>query len=86
MSAKAAVPPASLQNDGKQLVLDLPQINWTAKTAAALKHSGLVSGYSYADGKLTLNLTKASQIKSQQSPAAGGASGYRLVLDIQPKA
>ena len=86
MTAKASVPPASFQNDGKQLIIDLPAINWTAKTEAAIKNSGLVSGYSYADGKLTLNLTKASQLKSQQALPPEGSSGHRLVLDLQPKA
>ncbi|MDB5491224.1 MAG: hypothetical protein JWO78_1073 [Micavibrio sp.] len=86
MSAKAAVPPASFQNDDRQLVLDLPAINWTAKTEAALKNSGLVSGYKYQDGKLMLNLTKASQLKSQQSLPPEGSSGHRLVLDLQEKA
>jgi hypothetical protein len=86
MSAKAAVPPASFQNDGKQLVLDLPQIDWSTKTEAALKNSALVSGYRYEDGKLTLTLTKASQIKSQQALPPEGTSGHRLVLDLQPKA
>lgn len=86
MSSKAAVPPASFQNDGKQLVIDLPQIAWNAKTEAAIKNSALVSGYKYEDGKLTLNLTKASQVKSQQALPPEGSSGYRLVLDLQPTA
>lgn len=85
MTAKASVPPAGFQNDGKQLVLELPGIDWAAKTEAALKNSGLVSGYRYENGKLTLTLSKASQIKAQLALPPEGTGGHRLVLDLKPK-
>lgn len=86
MSAKAAIPPANFQNDGKQVVLDLPQINWTAKTESALKNSALVSGYKYENGKLILTLNRAAEIKGQQSLPPEGSSGYRFVLDLKARA
>jgi len=85
MTAKATVT-ATLQNDGKQLVLDLPQMNWTAKkTADALRGAKLISSYKYENGKLILDLLQPAQIKTQQVLPGENGSGFRYVIDLTAK-
>lgn len=81
MSAKPAYS-AALSADGKQLTIDLPQMNfvpaknWEALTAA------LVAGYRFENGRLILDLLYPSQIKLQEILAPNGNANYRLVIDL----
>lgn len=81
-SAKAPYK-ARLNAAGTRLYIELPQYAW--KAAASWKPSAtalLVSGYTYEEGLLTLDLRAPARIVEQASiPAAGGA-GERIVIDL----
>lgn len=81
MSVKTSLTP-NFQNDGKQLVIDLPALNWTPAVQRTFKNGSLISGYTYADGKLTLDLRHPTKIKAQQSLPPEGENGFRYVLDL----
>jgi hypothetical protein len=72
-----------LSENGKQLVIDLPQMGFaTAKTWEAMT-AALVSGYRFEGGKLYLDLLYPSQIKLKEILAPGANSpNYRLIIDL----
>ncbi len=81
MSARAAYT-ATLQNGGKQLVIDLPQMGFSAKKNFTASEGSLVSGYRYEGGKLYLDILSPAQIKSQTIINPNGTPDFRLVIDI----
>jgi len=81
-----AVPDARshLSKDGKQLTVELPRLTWAAGKAEWAANGGaLVSGWAYADGKLTVNLIAPAVIKEQNT--LSGKGQHRLVIDLFAK-
>ncbi len=73
---------ARLENDGRRLVIELPQYAWKAETSWKDVSAPLVSGYRYADGALVVDLQAPVTIRQQASlPAADGA-GPRIIIDV----
>jgi hypothetical protein len=82
LSAKAAAA-AALDTGGKQLVIDLAQVNWTGKDSGGMKGGKLISSWKYTDGKLHIDLRHPAAIKSQKLlPPAAGNKDFRLVIDL----
>lgn len=71
---------ASIDSDGRRLVITLPQYDWkTAKRWDAVS-ANLVAGYSYADGVLVMDLMAPATLRSQTTLA--GEGGQRIVIDL----
>ena len=73
-----------IEKDGRQLVIDLPRLNWAAAKAEWKANGGaLVSGWVYKDGKLYVDLIAAAVVKEQT--VISGKSQHRLVIDLFAK-
>lgn len=73
---------ARLENDGKRLVIELPQYDWKSEKTWRAMSAALVSGYRYADGALVLDLLSPAQIIAQTSLPAGDGAGPRIMIDL----
>jgi hypothetical protein len=72
-----------LENDGKTLVIDVSQMNWTGSKSWEANSAQLISGWHVGGGNLYVDLMYASQIKTQSVLApAGSSKNYRLVVDL----
>lgn len=76
---------ASLQKEGKQLVIDLPQLDWTGKPSWSAETAALVSGWTYSDGKLYVDLLYPAIVKNQQVLEGNASSLARIVIDLFSK-
>ncbi len=75
---------SSLAKDGRQLVIDLPRLNWNAPKPEWKADGGaLVSGWVYKDGKLYVDLVAPAVVKAQT--VISGKSQHRLVIDLYAK-
>lgn len=72
---------AFVDNDGRRLIIQLPQYNWKTAARWDAVSANLVSDYSYADGTLVLDLMTPASISSQQAMPAGNG-GQRIVIDL----
>lgn len=73
---------ARLENDGRRLVIELPQYAWKAETAWRAVSAALVSGYRYADGVLVVDLLAPAVIRQQVSLPAEDGAGPRVMIDL----
>lgn len=74
-----------MENDGKRLVVELPAFNWKAADSYKASSGALVSGWSYANGLLTVDLLSAATVKEQQVIPAKGKAPSKLVIDLFAK-
>lgn len=79
MSAPTAFS-AVLQNGGRQLVIDLPQMSWAWKLEWTAQSGTLIAGYKYEGGKLHVDLIAPAVIKFQQILPRD--DDFRLVIDL----
>jgi len=73
---------ATVTEDEKQLIVDLPGITWTVQSAWHAKGGDLISSYKYENGKAYIDLMSRSKIKLQDIIPGEGGRGYRLVIDL----
>lgn len=73
---------AAMANDGMQLVIDLPQMAWAGKPSWSANVAALVSGWTYRDGKLYVDLLYPATIKAQQALEGNASSMARIVIDL----
>lgn len=73
---------AAMANEGMQLVIDLPQMAWEGKPSWSADVAALVSGWTYRDGKLYVDLLYPATIKSQQALEGNASSMARIVIDL----
>lgn len=73
---------ARLENNGRRLIIDMPQLQWDAARRWDAISANLVAGYTYDDGQLTLELLSPAQIKSQSILPPNGNAYQRLVIDL----
>jgi len=72
-----------LDNNGKELVIPLQQLNWLGPKSFDASSYELVSGYHVANDNLYIDLMYPSQIKAQDIiPPEGGIKDYRAVIDL----
>lgn len=70
--------------DGRQLVVDLPRLNWKAGQPEWMAKGGaLISGWVYKDGKLYVDLIAPAVVKEQT--VLSGKGQHRLVIDLFAK-
>jgi len=73
-----------IEKDGRQLVVDLPRLNWAASQTEWKAGGGaLVSGWAYKGGKLYVDLIVPAVVKEQTM--LSGKSQHRLVIDLFAK-
>jgi hypothetical protein len=82
---KKAAFTATLENNGKTLVIDIPGMDLSAIKPFEAQSAALVSGWHVEDGKLKLSLLYASSIKTQSVLQPNGSPYYRLVVDLFSK-
>lgn len=72
-----------LENNGKSLIVTLPQMKWATAPQWEASSAALVAAYGFAEGVLSMDMLYGSEIVSQQilSPASSGGN-YRLVIDL----
>lgn len=74
---------ATISGNGKQLVIDLPQMGFSGARTWEAMSAALVSGYRFEDGKLVLDLLYPSQIRLTEVLSPGANSqDYRLIVDL----
>lgn len=73
---------ARLENDGRRLVVELPQYTWKADAEWRARSATLVSSYRYADGALVIDLMAPATIRQQVSLPAGEGAGPRVMIDL----
>lgn len=73
---------AAMSADGMQLVIDLPQMDWTGKPSWSADAAALVSGWTYKDGKLYVDLLYPATIKARQALEGNASSMARIVIDL----
>ncbi len=73
---------ARLENEGRRLIIELPQYAWKADAEWRARSATLVSGYRYADGALVLDLLAPVTIRQQVSLPAGDGAGPRIMVDV----
>jgi hypothetical protein len=74
---------AKIENNGKTLVIPLPQMNWPGKQSWEADSAQLISGYHVKDGSLYVDLMYPSQIKTMEVLRPGAVNkNYRLVIDL----
>ncbi len=74
-----------MENDGKRLVVELPTFNWKAGESYKADSGALVSGWSYANGELRVDLLSAATVKEQEVIPAKGKAPSKLVIDLFAK-
>jgi len=74
-----------MENDGKRLVVELPAFNWKAGESYKADSGALVSGWSYANGELRVDLLSAATVKEQEVIPAKGKAPSKLVIDLFAK-
>ncbi len=74
-----------MENDGKRLVVELPAFNWKAAESYKADSGALVSGWSYANGELRVDLLSAATVKEQEVIPAKGKAPSKLVIDLFAK-
>lgn len=72
----------SLENEGRRLVIDLPQLEWTGKPSWSADTAALVSSWRYEAGRLYVDLLAPAAIKSQQVLEGNASAMARLVIDL----
>jgi hypothetical protein len=70
---------ASIQDNGRRLVIDLPRARWAGKAVAA-ESSALVSGYRHEDRKFNVDLKFPAKIAAEE--VAQAEKGFRLIIDL----
>ncbi len=74
---------ARIENDGRTLVITLPQLNWLGEKSWDAETAQLISGYRVEEGNLHVDLMYAAQIKSQSVLNPSDANkDHRLVIDL----
>ncbi len=73
---------AQIINDGRQLVIDLPQYNWQASRVWDAVSANLIAGYKYADNRIIFDLLSPAEIKAESFMTGSSGSGQRLVIDL----
>ncbi len=73
---------ASLDKEGKHLIVDLARFDRADLAPSAPVKSRLVASYSYEGGILSLELLRPAKIVQQQTLPPEGKSGFRIVVDI----
>lgn len=82
MTARIATAPV-VEQGGKRIILDLPQMNFTAAKSWASSSAALVSAYSFRDGRLTIDLLYPVEVRQTQTlPPASGNPNFRLLIDL----
>ncbi len=78
----------TLDATGKRLLIELPQYAWkdAATWQAPTTAAALVSGYTYKDGLLVMDLSASAVIREQTSIAAANGAGERIVIDLYASA
>lgn len=76
---------AEMSSDGKKLIVDVAGLGWKEKTGWLADSGVLAAGWSYANGKLTIDLIYPSSLKAQQVLPPNGTPYYRFVLDVFSK-
>ena len=77
---------ATLENNGKRLVIDMPQMAWeAAQKSWDASTAVLVSGWRYEGGKVVIDLLFPSTIKMQDILPPNGTPYNRLVIDLFSK-
>lgn len=71
-----------LENEGRRVIIELPQYAWKADPSWRARSAALVSGYQYADGALVLDLLAPASIRQQVSLPAGDGAGPRVMVDL----
>jgi hypothetical protein len=71
-----------LENEGRRMVIELPQYAWKTEATWNAMSAALVAGYRYADGALVLDLLAPASIRQQTSLPAGDGAGPRIMIDI----
>lgn len=71
-----------LENEGRRLVVEMPQYAWQTDTAWKAMSAALVSGYQYADGALVIDLLAPAVIQQQVSLPASEGTGPRIIIDL----
>lgn len=72
----------SLEDEGMRLVIDLPQLDWTGSPSWSAETAQLVSGWTYKNGKLYVDLLYPAVIKNQQVLEGSASALARLVVDL----
>lgn len=72
----------TLSADRRQLYVDLPETQWDARMARSLKRSKFIRGYSYADGRLTIETNKPVTVSKAIALRPHQGKGHRLFFDL----
>lgn len=83
--SKQASLKAGISADGKQLVVDVAGLSWKEKASWLADSGVLAAGWTYANGKLYIDLIYPSTLKAQQVLPPNGTPYYRFVLDVFSK-
>ncbi|MDD9899561.1 MAG: hypothetical protein OXT65_01115 [Alphaproteobacteria bacterium] len=73
---------ASLVDNGKTLIVDIPESDWSQINTYIADSGKLVSAYSVKNGKLHVDLLYPSKITTREMLAPNGAPHYRLMIDL----
>ncbi len=76
----------SMINHDKTLVIDLVRLRWGGRDVWASDHTRLITGGSVKDGRLYVNLKRASTYKSLILSPSRSDKNFRLVIDLFDKA
>lgn len=76
---------AALSEDGMHVIIDLPQTKWVGHPSWDALRGTLISGYRYADSKLTVDLMYAATIKQQDTLPSAAGGGSRFMVDLYSK-
>ena len=81
VTAEAAAP-VKLADKGKTLVVDLQHFKWGGSDTWQSDHKKLINGGYVKNGKLYVELKRASQFKAQMLPPSDDEKNYRLVISL----
>ena len=71
-----------LENEGRRVIVELPQYAWKADASWRARSAALVSSYQYANGALVLDLLAPATVRQQVSLPAGEGAGPRVMIDL----
>ena len=81
VTAEASAP-VKLADKGKTLVIDLRRFNWGGSDTWQSDHKKLITGGTVKNGKLYVELKRASLFKAQMLPPSDDEKNYRLVISL----
>ncbi|OFX13728.1 MAG: hypothetical protein A2516_02645 [Alphaproteobacteria bacterium RIFOXYD12_FULL_60_8] len=72
----------ALSADRRQILVDLPDSQWGSETAKAVSYSKFIRGYSYTNGRLTIDTTAQVSIADARALTPSDGAGHRLYFDL----